>query len=252
MADQEKYVVVTGGDRGIGKATALRFARDGFGIIITYASRRDLAEETANEALSSGASTAMYYQVDVSSWDSVSYFASQLSRTLPYVNVLVNNAGIIDYSSLEDVDLERWRRVIDVDLTGPFYVSKALLPLLRKAPWASIVNVSSIAGQTGNVVAGVAYVAAKAGLIGLTKKMAVELAKYRIRVNAVTPSFVETDMTRDYLSDPERRRQAEALHPLGSIAEPEDIAEAIYFLAIPQLSRNITGQVLGINGGRYT
>ena len=249
---EERFVVVTGGDRGIGRATAIRFARDGFSVIITYRTNRDAAERVVNELLAAGAPSAMYYQVDVSDLGSVQRFADQLSSKISYVNVLVNNAGIIDFSGIEDVTPERWDEVIRVDLYGPFYMTKALLPLMKRAPWAAIVNVSSISGQTGNVVAGVAYAAAKAGLIGLTKRLAVELARFSIRVNAVAPSFVDTDMTAPLLSDPKFRAQVISMHPLGRIARPEDVAEAIYFLADPVRSGNITGHVLSINGGRYT
>lgn len=252
MAEGERYVVVTGGDRGIGRATVLRFARAGFNVVFTYRSSAEAAQRTAEDARKAGAPKALFYQADVSSWDSVSSLTKAIEAEVPYVNVLVNNAGIIDYSDLESLKPERWREVIDVDLTGPFLVTKALLGLLRRASWASIVNLASIAGQTGNVLASVAYCSAKAGVIELTKRLAVELAKYGIRVNAVAPSFVETDMVADILSDERRRREVEAMHPLGRIIKPEEVAEAIYFLADPALSLNITGQVIGINGGRYT
>ncbi len=221
-------------------------------MVITYKSNREAAERVVNELLAAGAPSALHYQVDVSDFQSVKRFADELSSAIGYLNVLVNNAGVIDYSSVEEVTPQRWDEVIRVDLYGPFYVTKALLPLMRGAPWAAVVNVSSISGQTGNVVAGVAYAAAKAGLIGLTKKLAVELARLSIRVNAVAPSFVETDMTAQLLSDPKFRAQVIAMHPLGRIARPEDISEAIYFLADPARSGNITGHVISINGGRYT
>jgi 3-oxoacyl-[acyl-carrier-protein] reductase (EC 1.1.1.100) len=252
LKGEDKVVVITGGDRGIGKATALRFAREGYIVVITYRSNREAAEQAINDALSAGSPSAMYYQLDVSDLASVKAFSQALSSVLPYVNVLVNNAGIIDYSTAEELTPERWDEVIKVDLSGQFYVIKHLLPLLKKAPWAAIVNVTSISGETGNVVAGVAYAAAKAGLIGLTKKLAIELAKYGIRVNAVAPSFVETDMTASLLSDQARRAQILSLHPLNRIARPEDVAEAIYFLANPVTAGNITGHVLNVNGGRYT
>ncbi|MGC9071340.1 MAG: SDR family NAD(P)-dependent oxidoreductase [Acidilobus sp.] len=249
---RDKYVLVTGGDRGIGKATALRFAKSGFTVIITYRSNRATAEETINELLSTGAPSAMYYQLDVSDLKSVREFSSMISSVLPYLNVLVNNAGILDTSPIDDLSPERWDEVLRIDLYGPFYLTKHLIPLLRKAPWASIVNVASIAGETGNVVASVAYAAAKAGLIGLTKKLAIELAKHGIRVNAVAPSFVETDLTSAILSDPSSRSQVIHMHPLMRIATPADIAEAIHFLALPETANNITGHVININGGRYT
>ncbi|MGC9210416.1 MAG: SDR family NAD(P)-dependent oxidoreductase [Acidilobus sp.] len=249
---EERYVLVTGGDRGIGKATALRFARAGFNVIITYKSNREAAEQAINDILSAGATSALYYQLDVSDPQAVEKLSSAVSLVIPYLNVLVNNAGILDLTGFEDLTPQRWDEVMRVDLYGPFYMIKYFLPLLKRAPWASIVNVASIAGETGNVVASVAYSAAKAGLIGLTKRLAVELAKYGIRVNAVAPSFVETDMTANILSDPATRDQVIAMHPLRRIASPADVAEAIYFLAVPETANNITGHVINVNGGRYT
>ncbi len=243
------YVLVTGGDRGIGRAIVLRFAREGFTVWFTYRSRRDMAERTVSEARGLGAE-AHYVQMDVADPDSVEKAYREVSSKVPYLNVLVNNAGILHDRSFRETSLEEWERVIRVNLTGVFLVTRTFLPLLEKAPWASIVNVASIAGQTGNIVASAAYAASKAGVIGLTRRLAVELAP-RIRVNAVAPSFVETDMVRHYIDTPEKLERIKSLHPLKDIARPEDVAEAVYFLATPA-SRFITGQVLGINGGRLT
>lgn len=243
------YVLVTGGDRGIGRSIVLRFARDGYYIVFTYYRNRDAANETLKMVRSIGGE-GFYVQMDVSLEESIFKAYTIVAEKIPYLNVLVNNAGILHVGSTEETSLSDWRRVIDVNLTGVFLVTKIFLPLLKKAPWASIVNISSIAGQTGNIVASTAYAASKAGVIGFTRRLAVELAP-KIRVNAVAPSFVETDMVRKYIDTPEKREKIKALHPLRDIAKPEDVAEAVYYLATP-LSRFITGQVLGINGGRLT
>lgn len=243
------YVLVTGGDRGIGRSIVLRFARDGYYIVFTYYMNRDAANETLKMVRSIGGE-GFYVQMDVSLEESVFKAYTIVAEKIPYLNVLVNNAGILHVGSTEETSLSDWRKVIDVNLTGVFLVTKTFLPLLKKAPWASIVNISSIAGQTGNIVASTAYAASKAGVIGFTRRLAVELAP-KIRVNAVAPSFVETDMVRKYIDTPEKREKIKALHPLRDIAKPEDVAEAVYYLATP-LSRFITGQVLGINGGRLT
>ena len=248
----ESYVLVTGASRGIGRATVLRFAEEGFGVIVAYRSRGDLAEKVASEALKLGASLALTVKMDVADPSSVRNARQSIEGRVPYLNVLVNNAGILHLGSVEETSLEEWDRVIRVNLTGAFIVTKEFLPLLKKAPWASIVNVASIAGQTGNIVASAAYAASKAGVIGLTKKLAVELAQYGIRVNAVAPSFVETDMVREFIDTPEKRRRVEELHPLRTIIKPEDVAEAILFLADPRRSRVITGHVPSVNAGRLT
>jgi 3-oxoacyl-[acyl-carrier protein] reductase len=243
------YVFVTGGDRGIGRAIVLRFAREGFTVGFSYRVRRDAAEETLRKVKELGAE-GFYVQMDVSSLPSIEKAYSEVRARVPYLNVLVNNAGILHVGSIKETSVEDWERVIRVNLTGVFLVTKTFLPLLEKAPWASIVNIASIAGQTGHIVASAAYAASKAGVIGLTRRLAVELAP-KIRVNAVAPSFVETDMVRSFIDTEEKLERVKQLHPLRDIAKPEDVAEAVYFLATPA-SRFITGQVLGVNGGRLT
>ncbi len=243
------YVFVTGGDRGIGRAIVLKFSREGYYVVYSYYRGVREARETL-ELVRENGGDGFYVQMDVSSVESVEKAYRVVASRIPYLNVLVNNAGVISFSSTRDTSIEEWNWVIGVNLTGVFLVTKTFLPLLEKAPWASIVNISSIAGQTGNVLASTAYCASKAGVIGFTRRLAVELAP-KIRVNAVAPSFVETDMVREFIDTPEKRRRVAELHPLKDIARPEDIAETVYFLATPA-SRFITGQVIGVNGGRLT
>ncbi len=246
---KDKYVFVTGGDRGIGRAIVLKFASSEFNVAFSYHKNEVAAKETFKRVKEYGVE-GFYVQMDVLSEESVKKCFEMVSSRVPYLNVLVNNAGIVFFGTIEETSLNDWNRVIGVNLTGVFLVTKYFLPLLKRAPWASIVNIASIAGQMGNVFASAAYCASKAGVIGLTRRLAVELAP-KIRVNAVAPSFVETDMVREFIDTPEKRRKVIELHPLRDIAKPEDIAEAVYFLATEH-SRFITGQVLGINGGRLT
>ncbi len=245
----ERYVFVTGGDRGIGRAIVLKFASNGYHVAFSFHRNVEAAKETLR-LVKENSSDGFYVRMDVSDEESVKKAYNEVSKKIPYLNVLVNNAGIIYFGGIEDTSLDVWNKVIAVNLTGVFLVTKYFLPLLKRAPWASIVNISSIAGQTGNVVASAAYCASKAGVIGLTRRLAVELAPH-IRVNAVAPSFVETDMVKEFIDTPEKRKRIAELHPLKDIAKPEDIAEAVFFLATPS-SRFITGQVLGVNGGRLT
>ncbi len=228
----------------------MKFASEGFNICFTYNRRREEAERTYEEIRQLGVE-AFYTSMDVGDAESVRRAYEFFSSKVPYLNVLVNNAGVISFSKLDDLTLEEWERVIRVNLTGVYLVTKTFLPLLRRAGRASIINVASIAGQAGNVVASTAYCASKAGVIGFTRRLAVELGPQGIRVNAVAPSFVETDMVREFIDTPEKRKKVEDLHPLHDIARPEDIADAIFFLASDS-ARFVTGITLSVNGGRLT
>ena len=245
--------IVFGGSRGIGRATVLELASHGYSVGIVYHRNREAAEQTAKEAQARGAPTVAVARADAATWQEAKEAVDQLAARLGgRVNALVYSSGILQLEGILDLEPETWRRVIEVNLTGAYHATKATLPYMLNAEWAAIVMVASIAGQTGNIVAGPAYAASKAGLIGLTKRLAVELAPHGIRVNAVAPSFVETDMTRSLLQDPQQRRRIQRLHPLNIILKPEDVAKAIYFLIDPGQSRGITGHVLSINAGRYT
>lgn len=252
MKQKECIVLVTGASRGIGRSIALRFARDGCDVIVTFNTERDKALETRRLALEQGARSVLVIQMNVADINSVHKARKEVDETYGRLNVLVNNAGVLHIGSIDETSFEDWERTLKINLTGVFLVTKMFLPLLRRAKWASIVNIASIAGQTGNIVASVAYAASKAGVIGLTRRLAVELAPEGIRVNAVAPSFVETDMVRDFMDTPEKRKRMEEMHPLRTIIRPEDVAELVYFLAKPETARTITGQVIGINAGRLT
>lgn len=247
------YVLVVGGSRGIGAATAILLAEKGYNLAITYNKSREKALATLKEVEKRNPSGRhKLYKVDVASHEEVKKLALAIQADYPYLNGIVYSAGILQAGSIEDLTIEEWDTVLRVNLYGAFYTIKYTLPALQKAPWASIVLISSIAGETGNVVAGAAYSASKAGLIGLAKRLAVELAEHGIRVNAVAPSFVETDMTRRFLEDPHSREKIRNLHPLKIILQPEDVARAIHFLLDPVESRGITGHILSINAGRRT
>ena len=249
--DSRGYAFVVGGSRGIGRATVLLLADKGYNVALSYVKSADAGLEVARMARERGAGDSIAIRLDSSRWSDAVEAARIISNRFPYLNILVYSAGVLQVGPVEELEPREWDRIISVNLSGAFYIVKSFLPLLKKAPWASIVFISSIAGQTGNVYAGVAYAASKAGLIGLTKRLSIELARYGIRVNAVAPSFVETDMTRSFLADPESRRRIIELHPLRTILKPEDVAKAILFLAEPS-SAGITGHVLSINAGRYT
>ena len=235
-------VLVTGGSRGIGKACALMFANKGCDVAINYHTHKEKALETYREIRELG-SNSIIVRADVSSYDEVSSMISKVTKEFGKIDILVNNAGILPSKfKITETTKEEWDRVLSVNLTGVFNVTKQVVPLMLQNRFGRIINVSSIAGKSGGTV-GVAYASSKAGIIGFTRALARELAPYRITVNAVAPGPVDTDL----LSE-EFKRKAATLSPQGRIATPEEIAHAIVFLAE---NPHINGEVININGGRY-
>lgn len=244
-----RIALVTGGSRGIGRAIVEKLHSQGYFVYATYNSSIEKARELEKEL---GGSRISFYKLDLETLLGLEELRSDIEKNHGKLDVLVNNAGIFNSQPFEKIDFDTWERVLKVNLTGPFVVIKTFLEVLKKGDNPSIINLASLAGQTGNAVASADYVASKAGLIGLTKKLGVELAKYGIRVNAVAPSFVETDLVKHFIDTPEKRRKVVEMHPLKLIIQPADVAEVVAFLADPVKSRSITGTVISVNAGRYT
>lgn len=241
-----RVAVVTGGSRGIGRAVALRLAEAGADIALIYAGNRAAADETAQQLREKGVrSTAV--QCDVSDSEQVSAAVKQVRAELGPIDILVNNAGITrDGISLRMKEAD-FRRVIDVNLTGAFLMAQAAMSDFVRRRSGRIVNVSSVAGLMGN--AGQAnYSAAKAGMVGLTKTLARELAGRGVTVNAVAPGFVKTEMTAA-MNEAALSEGVKSV-PMGRMAEPAEIAEAVAFLAGDRAAY-ITGTVLNVSGGLY-
>lgn len=238
--------LVTGASRGIGRATAVRLARDGFQVIVTYVSRAEQAVETV-EAICGQGGKARAFALDVGDCGAVEDFFAAEIREHVNLAVLVNNAGITADGLLLRMKDEVFSRVIDVNLRGAFVCTREAARIMTKKRFGRIINMSSVVGQMGN--GGQAnYSAAKAGLIGLTKACARELASRSITVNAVAPGFIETDMTSSL--EGEILEEYKKSIPLRRLGTPEDVAAAAAFLASPDASY-ITGQVLAVNGGMY-
>ena len=233
--------LVTGGSRGIGRAVALTLARDGYQVILTYVSRPEEADKTVAEIEAAGG-RALALPLNVGDGEAVAAFFAEHIKGKVNLAVLVNNAGIT-----KDGFLVRMKDVITINLRGAFICTREAAKIMTKARHGRIVNISSVVGQMGN--AGQAnYSAAKAGLLGLTKSCAKELAARQITVNAVAPGFIETDMTAA-LSD-DVRASYEAAIPLKRMGTAQEIADAVAFLASDKAAY-ITGQVLAVNGGMY-
>lgn len=239
-----KVALVTGAAKGIGKAIALALAADGAAVIVNYNGSKDRAEQTVEEIKALGAD-AMAYQCNVADTKAVDDMIKEIIRIYGRLDILVNNAGITRDNLIMKMTEEDFDTVINANLKGCFNTIKAVSRQMLKQRSGRIINITSVSGILGN--AGQAnYAASKAGIIGLTKTMARELASRGITVNAVAPGFVDTDMTQT-LSD-SIKAAATAQIPLGHFGRPEDIASMAAYLASEKASY-ITGQIISVDGG---
>lgn len=242
----QRVVAVTGGSRGIGRAVCLALAAPETHVYFNYARSGSLAGET-EKALAAAGASAVGMQVDVSRADEVKHFFDTIIERSGRLDVLVNNAGITRDGLLVRMKDRDWNDVIDVNLKGAFHCTRAAAKTMMKQRSGRIVNVTSVVGATGNP--GQAnYVASKAGIIGLTKAVAKELAPRGITVNAVAPGYVETDMTAG-LTDQLKETMIRQI-PLSRAGTPEDVAAVVAFLASDGAAY-ITGQVMHVSGGMF-
>jgi 3-oxoacyl-[acyl-carrier protein] reductase len=238
--------LVTGGSRGIGRSICVELAASGAYVLINYASSPDAAEETLRVCHSVGGKGEVV-QFDVSNSEEVNKAFDVIKEKNGTVDILVNNAGISKDGLFIRLKDEDWYKTLSINLNGVFFCSRAAAKLMIKAKKGRIVNISSVVGEMGNS-GQVPYVSSKAGIIGITKAMARELAIRNITVNAVAPGFIESDMT-ESLSDELKEEHKKSI-PLGRFGKPEEIAKIVQFLASDNASY-ITGQVIGVNGGMY-
>jgi 3-oxoacyl-[acyl-carrier protein] reductase len=240
-----RVAFVTGSSRGIGRATALTLCRAGFDIIVG-SPELEKNEEVAEE-IRAGGGTAMTVGLDLTSADSIKESFAKVIKEKGRIDVLVNNAGITRDGLAVRMKAEDWNLVLQINLTGAFTCIQQVLPGMMRNRWGRIVSISSVVGQAGS--AGQAnYSASKAGIIGVTKSLAQEVASRGITVNAVAPGYVQTDMTA-VLPD-EVKAKILASVPLQRMGQPEDIAAAVKFLVSDEAAY-ITGHVLAVNGGMY-
>jgi 3-oxoacyl-[acyl-carrier protein] reductase len=239
-----KIALVTGGSRGIGRATAIRLAQGGAKVAFNYRGNHDAAQDVLGE-LKGGGAHAMAVAGDVSQQDDVNRVVTATLEAFGRIDILVNNAGITRDTLLMRMSEEDWDAVLDTNLKSTFLMTKAVMRGMLRQRAGRIVNISSVSGLLGN--AGQAnYAASKAGMIGFTRATAREVASRGITVNAVAPGFIETDIWADVSS--EARQAILNMTPLGSIGSPEDVAEAVAFLA-SDAARYITGQTINVDGG---
>lgn len=239
-----KTAIITGGTRGIGRAIALRFAQEGANVAFTGRSYNDNMKEVEAEIAKLGVKSKGY-AFDASNFEDTHKIVEQIKEDFEKIDVLINNAGITQDGLMMRMTEEQWDSVINVNLKSAFNLTHAITPIMMRQKSGSIINMSSVVGLTGNA-GQVNYSASKAGLIGLTKSLAKEIGSRGIRVNAIAPGFILTDMTSE-LSEEVRKQWAQQI-PLRRGGAPEDVANVALFLA-SDLSSYVTGQVMSVCGG---
>ncbi len=243
---KKKVAIVTGGARGIGKAICLALASSGADIVVNDVVDKSDCKDTVDEIMNQGVSS-IYVKADISQTDEAKRLVEESLQKMEKVDILVNNAGITRDNLLMRMSEEQWDQVIAVNLKGSFNCLKAVTRSMIKQRNGSIINLSSVVGIVGN--AGQAnYSASKAGLIGLTKSAARELAGKGIRVNAVAPGFIDTEMTRGLAE--EYSSKLKEMIPMGFFGKPDDVANVVVFLA-SDAAAYVTGEVIKIDGGLF-
>jgi 3-oxoacyl-[acyl-carrier protein] reductase len=243
----DKVVLVTGGSRGIGRACVLGLARAGAQVVFSYAGNEAAANETLEQVKALGNKPAQAHRFDVADTKACADVIDAVVKAHGRLDVLVNNAGVAVDGLVMRVKDEDWDRQLDTNLKGAFALIRAASRPMMKARGGAIVNLTSVVGEMGNG-GQAAYAASKAGLIGLTKSVARELASRNIRCNAVSPGFIGTDMT-SHLPEDTRAKMMDAI-PLSRLGSAEDVANAVLFLS-SDAAAYITGEVLKVNGGMY-
>ncbi|MQF64825.1 3-oxoacyl-[acyl-carrier-protein] reductase [SAR202 cluster bacterium AC-409-J13_OGT_754m] len=239
-----RVALITGASRGIGRSIAIRLATDGFSVVFNYRSNPNNIAELITDIESRGG-RAMSARADVSNEAEVGLMVKTIHKLWGSVDILVNNAGIRKDQLLMRMTESNWDDVLDTNLKGAFLCSKAVLPVMMKKRFGRIVNISSIVGLTGNPGQG-NYAASKAGIIGLTKTIAREVASRNITSNAIAPGYIDTDMVKELPA--ELRNRIQSMIPLGRLGTAEDVAGMVAFLCGEE-ANYITGQIIGIDGG---
>ncbi len=235
-----KIAIVTGGGQGIGQAICKILAEEGASVIVVdidILNARQTVSELTHEGFKAEAT-----KTDISNGTEIKHLVDLVRQKYNHIDILINNAGLGLFRSIEECTEEEWDQVMAVNLKGPFLLSKELLPIMKAQRKGTIINIVSVAGKTGGIASGGPYSVSKAGLECLTKSLARELAPYQVRVNGIAPGIIETQLTAHH-----KPSFIETI-PLGSKGNPRDVAEAVLFLASSR-SKHITGEILDVNGG---
>jgi 3-oxoacyl-[acyl-carrier protein] reductase len=243
---KDKKALITGGARGIGRATALLFAQAGADVAINYRSQ-DQAALKVKQDINELGRDCLPLKADISQKNEVEELVETVFQKWHWIDILVNNAGIWTYGEIGDLDCAIWEETMQLNLDAVFFLCNAVVPVMKQNKKGWIVNVSSTAGVRGEAFHS-HYAASKGAIISFTKSLAAELAPFGIRVNCVAPGWVDTEMCEDVFRQPGFRQKVEQGIPLKRIPPPEDIAGPILFL-VSDLANHITGEVINVNGG---
>jgi len=240
-----KVAIVTGARRGIGKGIALRLAKDGAKVIVTDISKED-CEEVVREIEGLGGE-GLALKLDVADEENVKEVMKTVKGKFGRIDILINNAGVFEQAELDKMDTERIDRILSINLKGVILCTKYVIPEMKNQKYGKIVSTASIAGFVGFALSSI-YCATKGAIVNMTRELALDLGKYKINVNAVAPGVIETDMTKDMLADEKTKAGLLAGVPYGRVGQPEDIANAVAFLASDE-SEYITGHTVVVDGG---
>jgi 3-oxoacyl-[acyl-carrier protein] reductase len=246
MEHGPRVAIVTGGARGIGSAIATALAANGIHLVIAD-NDVDMAGRTADEIRALGVE-AIAINSDVSKYQDVVRLVDETVATFGRLDILVNNAGILSNTPFDEVSEAEWDRVLNTNLKGAMFATREALRPMQAQGWGRVISISSLAGRSGGVSVGPAYVASKAALVGLTRHLAKAVAKYGVTVNAVAPGTTETDLVKGFTE--EQTIAINAAIPIGRLGKPEEIAATVAFLA-SDAAAFITGAVIDVNGGMY-
>jgi 3-oxoacyl-[acyl-carrier protein] reductase len=244
MKLKDRVAIITGAARGIGKAIALTFIREGAKVALVDIDQKQL--EALRNEIERRKGESISISCDITKSPEVHEMVNQVKKAFGRIDILVNNAGIIRRGTIETVTEEDWDRVIAVNLKGTFNCCKATFETMKQQRHGKIVSISSISGKLGDITSAPGYGPSKAGIDALSKTLAKQLAPYGINVNVVSPHAIETEMSAQWSE--ERRKEIIASIPLGRLGKPEDVAEAVLFL-VSDSAAFITGEILDVNGG---
>ncbi len=244
-----RVAVVTGASRGIGRAIALALSKQGASVAVNYLARQDKADEIVNSMLSSG-SKALRVRADVSNKTEVVSMFRDVYNQFGRIDILINNAGVLEFSEIDKIPEDQWDRILDINLKGQFLCAQEAVKYMRDQRWGRIVNITSSLvegfGFPRNQITH--YAASKGGIIEFTKSLAVEVAKHGINVNAIAPGVIDTDLGTYLIKDENLKARVMSSIPVNRVGKTEDVAAATVYLSSPEADY-VTGQILHVNGG---